>query len=115
MNLSLGALEGIPGVMSRKMVQHVQVGPFRVGMVSSSWGDPHSAQGAQGAGPSRRGTRPAARVVPSDAPLSAAAPRRQEELRLVASRLACYDMPTLSVLQSVSSGLIETWNPMLYF
>ena len=43
-----------------------------------------------------------------------AVPRRQEELRLVASRLAYYDIPTLRVLQSVSSGLIETWDPMVY-
>ena len=41
--------------------------------------------------------------------------RRQEEIRLAASRLAYDDLPTFTLLQSVSSGLVETGNPMAYF
>ena len=41
--------------------------------------------------------------------------RRQEEIRLAASRLAYDDLPTFTLLQSVSSGLVETGDPMAYF
>jgi hypothetical protein len=41
--------------------------------------------------------------------------RRQEDIRLAASRLAYDDLPTFTLLQSVSSGLVETGDPMAYF
>ena len=41
--------------------------------------------------------------------------RRQEDIRLAASRLAYDDLPPFTLLQSVSSGLVETGEPMAYF
>ena len=41
--------------------------------------------------------------------------RRQEEIRLAASRLAYDDLPTFPLLQSVSSRLVETGDPMAYW
>jgi hypothetical protein len=108
MTLSLGALEGVPGVMSRRLVvQHVYVAHFRVGMVSASWDAPPPAKGAPGAAQVRRGSRLVARNGASEISPPVPVHRRQQEVHLLASRLA-YALPTFSSLLSVASDLVET-------
>ena len=66
MTLSLGALEGVSGMMSRRLVQHVRLAHFRVGMVSASRDALPPARGVSDAAQVRRGSRPAARNRASD-------------------------------------------------
>ena len=101
--------------MSRRLVQHVRVAHFRVGMVSANYRQPGEVRQAPGAGRGRRGPRQLTRGAESDANPPVTARGLQQEMRLVASRLAYFDLPSFTALPLVTTGLTETADPMLYF
>ena len=115
MYLSLGSLEGIPGGMSRRLVQHVRVAHYRVGMVTAAYRQPVVERPATGAGRARRGPRQVTRGADSDANPPVAVRGPQQEMRLIASRLAYFDLPTFTALPLVATDLTKTADPLLYF
>ena len=101
--------------MSQRMVQHAQLAHFRVGMVSATFRQPDDGPQAPATGRGRRGQRQLARGAESDANLPATVRGPKQEMRLVASRLAYFDLPSFTALPLVTTDLTETADPMLYF
>lgn len=124
MSIAFASSPALPGMLPRQMVQHVRVDQLRVGMIRSSDVTPPvvatAAIPVAVVAPRQPDRRPRHVHGPAGparrTPPRGHSPRLQQvEVRLAASRLGIFDLPTFLAFQRLSEGLIESGDPLSYF